>query len=86
MATYRQLIAHRMDIPAICHEIGADSLEFLSLPGLVSAIEVGMPQKNAHCTACFSGQYPITIPHWLFEDERDSTMPVMYGQGIWSDS
>jgi amidophosphoribosyltransferase len=84
MATYKQLIAHRMNIAEICEEIGADSLDYLSLPGMVRAVEAEMPQKNVHCTACFSGQYPITIPHWLFEDERD--VPVLFGQGIWSES
>jgi amidophosphoribosyltransferase len=81
MATYRQLIAHRMNVAEICEEIGADSLDYLSLPGMVKAVEAEMSQKNVHCTACFSGQYPITIPHWLFEEERD--VPVLFGQGIW---
>ncbi len=83
MATYKQLIAHRLNIAEICEEIGADSLDYLSLPGLVQAVEAEMQHKDGHCTACFSGQYPITIPHWLFEEERDSAVPMLFGQGIW---
>ncbi len=82
MATYKQLIAHHMDIEGIRQTIGADSLDYLSLPGLLKAVQEGR-QHTGHCTACFSGQYPVTIPAWLFEDERD--VPVLFGQGIWSE-
>ncbi|HEX2620306.1 MAG TPA: phosphoribosyltransferase family protein, partial [Phototrophicaceae bacterium] len=84
MATYKQLIAHRLDIPGICREIGADSLDYLSLPGLIKAVEEGGHGKDGHCTACFSGNYPVTIPAWLFEEDR-SNVATMFGQGIWSD-
>ncbi|MDX1993003.1 MAG: amidophosphoribosyltransferase [bacterium] len=71
MATYRQLIAHHLDIPGICQEIGADSLDYLSLPGMVAAVQEGTGGESGHCTACFSGQYPVMIPEWLFNEERD---------------
>lgn len=80
MATYNQLIAHRLDIPQICQRIGADSLAYLSLPGMLSAIRAtlrveGVPLRADagahHCTACFSGQYPIPVPQWLFAEDRD---------------
>ncbi len=83
MATYKELIAHRMDVPSICKKIGADSLAYLSLSGMVRAVQDGVWDANHHlrepqerrevgnCTACFSGAYPIRIPSWLFEDERD---------------
>jgi amidophosphoribosyltransferase len=77
MATYKQLIAAQMDIDAICAKIGADSLDYLSLPGMLRAIEGGMTGQTGHCTACFSGQYPVTVPAWLFEDERESN--VVFG-------
>lgn len=87
MATYRQLIAHHMDVDAICEEIGADSLAYLTLPGLLSAVQSDIQArggKTGNCTACFSGNYPVTIPAWLFEDER--TPAVLYGKGIWAES
>lgn len=71
MATYKQLIAHKLDIPAICREIGADSLDYLSLPGMVSAVQEGGRNASGHCTACFSGQYPVAIPEWLFKEENE---------------
>jgi amidophosphoribosyltransferase len=83
MATRKQLIAHLMDIESIREIIGADSLAYLSLPGLVKASQEKAQGQSGYCSACFSGQYPVTIPAWLFEDER--TPAVVYGGGIWSE-
>ena len=79
MATYRELIAHNHDIPAICDRIGADSLDYLTLPGMLDAISQTVGIKNSYCTACFSGEYPIPIPEWLFEPERDK----FQFEGMW---
>jgi amidophosphoribosyltransferase len=86
MATKSQLIAHLMDTDAIAREIGADSLGYLSHDGLLKAITDGAERPSGHCTACFSGRYPISIPEWLFEEDRQRRESVVYGQGIWADS
>jgi amidophosphoribosyltransferase len=83
MATYKELIAHSLDIDAICKHVGADSLGYLSTAGLLKAVHgvegALLDEKaathlsngqGAFCAACFSGNYPIPIPKWLFEDER----------------
>ncbi|MCA0453754.1 MAG: amidophosphoribosyltransferase [Chloroflexi bacterium] len=74
MATYKELIAHKMDIAGICEHIGADSLDYLSLPGMLNAIQQTVGFENTYCTACFSGNYPIKIPDWLFAEERDKML------------
>ncbi|MCS7061960.1 MAG: amidophosphoribosyltransferase [Anaerolineae bacterium] len=79
MATYKELIAHRMSVSDICRQIGADSLAYLSLDGLIRAVQGGAraglaSREIGNCTACFSGAYPIRIPNWLFSDERDKTL------------
>ncbi len=79
MATYRELIAHRLDVDEICERIGADSLDYLSLPGMLSAIQTTVGFQNNYCTACFSGNYPIEIPEWLFETDRDKFV----FEGMW---
>jgi amidophosphoribosyltransferase len=79
MATYKQLIAHKLDIEGIRQRIGADSLDYLSLAGLETAVRDAIGQETGHCNACFSGKYPINIPDWLFEEERDK---VMF-EGMW---
>jgi len=63
MATYDELIAHNYDVSEICRKIGADSLAYLSIEGMmraVGAIEAdGTP--HGYCNACFTGYYPISL-------------------------
>ncbi|MCL0098903.1 amidophosphoribosyltransferase, partial [Dehalococcoidia bacterium] len=58
MATRRELIAATRSIPEICQWIGADSLGYLSLDGLIEA--VGLPRES-FCLACFTGDYPVPV-------------------------
>lgn len=51
MSTYKELIANKKDVDGIRKELGADSLAYLSLPGLIGAI--GLPI----CSACLGGRY-----------------------------
>lgn len=74
MATYKELIAANMDIDGICKKVGADSLDYLSLNGMLDAIAEVVGFRNSYCNACFSGDYPIEIPDWLFENERDKNI------------
>lgn len=74
MATYKELIGANMSIPEIEATIGADSLGYLSLPGMLDAIAEVVGFRNNYCNACFSGDYPIDIPDWLFENNRDKTL------------
>jgi amidophosphoribosyltransferase len=58
-ATREELIAANMSVQEIANAIGADSLGFISLDGLIRATHV----PKAHlCRACFDGQYPIRVP------------------------
>jgi amidophosphoribosyltransferase len=52
------LIAHNHTVDQIRTEVGADSLGYLSLDGLVKAI--GLPEQGL-CNACFHGRYPMAI-------------------------
>ncbi|MDZ4669471.1 MAG: amidophosphoribosyltransferase [Phototrophicales bacterium] len=72
MATYNQLIAYKHSIDEICRQIGADSLAYLSTEGLSKAVMEGVQERNGagHCNACFSGEYPVAIPSWLFEEQE----------------
>ncbi|MFQ5997304.1 MAG: amidophosphoribosyltransferase [Dehalococcoidales bacterium] len=58
MATRQELIAAQKSIPEICHFIGADSLGYMSIEGLLEA--VALP-KETFCLACFTGNYPIPV-------------------------
>ena len=57
-STRRELIAAQMKVPEICKAIGADSLGYLSVPGLFRAIG---REQNTYCAGCFTGHYPIDV-------------------------
>ncbi len=58
-ATRAELIAPGLSIDEICRSIGADSLGYISLEGLVAS--TGLAKKTL-CCACFDGVYPVEIP------------------------
>ncbi len=58
MATRQELIAAHKTVPEIAEFIGADSLGYLSIDGLIQA--VGLP-KESFCLACFTGEYPVPV-------------------------
>ena len=58
-ATRAELIAPGLSEAEICRSLGADSLAYISLEGLVAS--TGRPMKKL-CRACFDGIYPVPIP------------------------
>jgi amidophosphoribosyltransferase len=58
MASRWQLIAARKTIPEIREYLGADSLGYLSLDGLIRAVDL---PRDIFCLACFTGVYPIPV-------------------------
>jgi amidophosphoribosyltransferase len=53
-------IAAGADVEDVRAHIGADSLGYLSMEGMVAATEI---PEDAFCTACFTSRYPVPIPH-----------------------
>lgn len=58
MATRSELIAARKTIAEIRDFIGADSLGYMSVEGLIKS--VGLP-REIFCLACFTGEYPVPV-------------------------
>jgi amidophosphoribosyltransferase len=58
-ATRAELLANGLDLEGVRRSIGADSLGYVSLPGLIAATE---QPKTRLCRACFDGVYPIELP------------------------
>jgi amidophosphoribosyltransferase len=58
MATRYELIAANKTVPQIQEYIGADSLGYLSIPGLIDAVDL---PRNQFCLACFTGEYPVPV-------------------------
>ena len=60
-----QLIAANMTLEEIRDHIGADSVGFLSLEGLMACV----PEGVGYCKACFNGEYPVAIPRTFYEEK-----------------
>ncbi|MGD0854693.1 MAG: amidophosphoribosyltransferase [Dehalococcoidia bacterium] len=58
MATRWELIAAQKSVSEIRDAIGADTLGYISMEGLLEA--VGQP-SDAFCAACFTGDYPTPV-------------------------
>jgi amidophosphoribosyltransferase len=71
-STREELIASKLSVEEIRQLIGADSLTFLSVEGMVEAIgrqEDG--ETRGSCLACFTGKYPTEIyPDMLVASEK----------------
>lgn len=57
--TREELIAANMSIEGIAEQVGADSLGYLSLDGMLESVPGG---PSGFCHACFSGDYPTPPP------------------------
>jgi len=75
-ATKAELIANGLEVEEIRRSIGADSLGYVSLDGLISATQV--PSERL-CSACFTGEYPIRIPEDMSEGKLRLEITELHG-------
>jgi amidophosphoribosyltransferase len=54
-----ELIAATHTLDEIRRYIGADSLGYISVDGLLESVG---PTRNAYCTSCYTGKYPVAFP------------------------
>jgi amidophosphoribosyltransferase len=57
MGNYEDLIAHNRSVEEIRRQVGADSLTYLSLEGMMRAVG----SADGYCQACFTGKYPVPV-------------------------
>lgn len=57
MGSYDDLIAHKRTVDEIREVVGADSLHYLSLEGMMKAVG----REEGYCQACFTGKYPVNV-------------------------
>jgi amidophosphoribosyltransferase len=67
--TRKELIAAWNTPEQICDYLGADSLKYISVEGMLAATH---DEPARYCTACFTGQYPVP----LSDVERRSLLEV----------
>jgi len=71
-----ELIASRMDVEGIRTFVGADSLAYLSIGGVLDAVDL---PRERFCFACFDGRYPVPVPYDVASHKfvlEDATLPA----------
>ena len=71
-----KLLAHSHSVEEMAALIGVDSLAFISIDGLYRALgksgrDAAKPQ---YCDACFTGDYPISLPDLEASSERQLSL------------
>ena len=75
-ATRAELIASGLEVEEIRRSIGADSLGYVSLEGLIEATQI---EDKKLCSACFTGIYPIRIPADMSEGKMRLEITEVHG-------
>ena len=78
MAKQESLIAHRFSVDRIRNHIGADSLAYLSHEGMLEVAKAGVEERRGHCSACFSGRYPLDVPDDLFGEQTKEKLEAVW--------
>ncbi|MEK9145518.1 MAG: hypothetical protein AAB339_07915, partial [Elusimicrobiota bacterium] len=74
----KELIASTKDVEGIRNFIEADTLKYLSLPGLQGAVK---DSQGEFCSACFTLRYPVAVT-----DDEISQMKLFEREEQWSPS
>jgi amidophosphoribosyltransferase len=75
--TRDELIAAHHTVEEIRQFIGADSLAYLSLDGMLASVS---GPRDSYCTACWTGDYPVSISP---EDRRQAELfPIRVSGGV----
>lgn len=69
-----KLIACRMSRDEICKELGADSLDYLSLENLG---KIAPASTCSMCMGCFTGNYPVPVPEEPVIDKFAQKLPSL---------
>lgn len=84
-ATRAELIANDLSVEEIGASLGADSLAYISLDGMIESTTIAKPDL---CRACFDGEYPIELPerrllgkHLLEPEATGRAEPLPAGVG-----
>lgn len=75
MARQSELIAASKNLDEIREHIGADSLAFLTISGMMRALKAA----EGYCNACFTGDYPFSTPIPLIEMQEKDKFAQVWG-------
>jgi len=75
MASQDELIAAQKSVEEIREHVGADSLAFLTIDGMMQALRA----ESGYCNACFTGAYPFDTPITHIELQEKQKFAEMWG-------
>ena len=58
-------------VDAIAEWLGVDSLGYLTVDGMLEAVEEAHDSRENYCHACFSGTYPVPVETGVVKEEND---------------
>ena len=59
-------------VEAIAEWLGVDSLGYLTVEGMMEAVEEAHDSADRYCNACFSGEYPVPVEFGVLKEENDA--------------
>jgi len=59
------------DLDSMQEWLGVDSLAYLSVEGLMKAVQTANMSGNGYCNACFTGNYPVPVEMGVSKDENE---------------
>jgi amidophosphoribosyltransferase len=77
MASQAELIAAHKNLEEIRQHVGADSLAFISIEGMMKALGA----QTGYCNACFTGRYPFASQIPLFDLVEKEKFVHVWGTG-----
>ncbi len=75
MASQSELIAAQKSVEEIREHVGADSLAYLTIDGMMAALQA----ESGYCNACFAGSYPFDTPIMQIELQEKQKFAEMWG-------
>jgi amidophosphoribosyltransferase len=72
-----ELIAANMSVGEICDYVGADSLAYLDIDGLLRAAG----ESGGFCTACLTGEYPVDVTGAMRKDALEAPQQTTLNVG-----
>ena len=70
--SHDELIANRSgSVEETAEWLGADSLAYLSVDGMMQAVEEAHEDRSNYCNACFTNNYPVPVEMGVMKEEND---------------
>jgi amidophosphoribosyltransferase len=71
--SHEELFANQFenDVERMRSWLGVDTLGYLSVEGLMTAVKSSSGSKHGFCNACFSARYPVPVEEGVTKEEND---------------